>query len=115
MLLAFFLLLNSRGGLPQRSVDGSRMNRKRVVGGKAAPLLNHIEVGVPMELAPNRVPAGQDTMLQAAPIRHLVLGRLFRRGDNIKWRKKHWRGNFAGSHMESRTVTFSFGCDSPRS
>lgn len=114
MLLAFFLLLNSCSGLPQRSVDWSRLNRKRVASGRA-PLLNHIEVRVPLERVPDRAPAGDDTMMRAAPIRHPVRGHLFRRGNDIKWRKKHWRGSVVRGRVESRTVTFSFGRESPRS
>ncbi|MDB6107053.1 MAG: hypothetical protein JWO52_7052 [Gammaproteobacteria bacterium] len=114
MLLAFFLLLNSCSGLPQRSVDWSRLNRKRVASGRA-PLLNHIEVRVPLERVPDRAPAGDDTMMRSAPIRHPVRGHLFRRGNDIKWRKKHWRGSVVRGRVESRTVTFSFGRESPRS
>src|SRR6202020_3186426 len=47
VLLAFFLLLMTRDGLPQRATQLERLNRARIARGRMA-LADHIEVCAPL-------------------------------------------------------------------
>jgi hypothetical protein len=108
VLLAFFLLLTTRAGLPQRPSQLQRLNRVRTQHGRV-PLADHIEVSAPL-LIPYR-----DAQAEAAaagarrhPRLHHVRGHLVRRNDRLSWRVPHLRG---GSHigvLKSRTVEWRF-------
>lgn len=107
MLLAFFLLLATRSGLPQRPQELERLNLRRRRCGKV-PLLDHIEVTAPV------LPEYRDCRRSApvpgrrSPRLHHVRGHLVRRGSQIFWRLPHLRGSARSGVVRSRTVTWSF-------
>jgi hypothetical protein len=106
MLLAFFLLLSTRTGLPRRPQSLERLNRARRRAGKAA-LLDHIEVMSPlmgerMGSSGNGVGAGR-----RAPRLHHVRGHLVRHGSQLFWRVPHLRGSARSGVVQSRTVTWT--------
>jgi hypothetical protein len=106
MLLAFFLLLSTREGLPQRPQRLERLNRSRARSGKA-PLLDHVEVLAPLLPAPGHAVAA-DPCGDRRPRRlHHVRGHLVRRGSELFWRVPHLRGNVRAGIVRSRTVTWT--------
>jgi hypothetical protein len=106
MLLAFFLLLATRNGLPQRAQTFARLNRRRLRGGKA-PLLEHIEVRVPMLPGHRPAPRGEPQCTRMSPRLHHVRGHLVRRGGQIFWRVPHLRGSARAGSVRTRTVVWS--------
>ncbi len=107
ILLAFFLLLATRSGLPRRPETYDRLNRARTRAGKAL-LLDHVEVRAPW------VP-GFPTVAEAGtgggrrrPRLHHVRGHLVRRGAQLFWRIPHLRGSARSGVVRSRTVTWTF-------
>jgi hypothetical protein len=109
LLLAFFLLLAARGGLPHSLVSRGRLNRIRQRDGRPS-LLDHIEVSTPMIPYGSRQPFGPDTGAQASRQRrlHAVRGHLVRRGSTVSWRIPHLRGSARWGVVRSRTVTWQF-------
>lgn len=107
MLLTFFLLLATRGGLPQRTQTFEQLNRRRLKSGKA-PLLAHIEVRCPMlpEYRDSRQSEPHSTRM--GPRLHHVRGHLVRRGSQIFWRVPHLRGSARAGVVRTRTVTWTF-------
>jgi hypothetical protein len=114
VLLAFFLLLATRTGLPCRTQTLDRLNRSRANAGKV-PLLDHIEVFAP--LLPEYSPAGHGEPCtgRRAPRLHHVRGHLVRRGSQLFWRVPHLRGNARSGAIASRTVTWTVDRPPPRS
>jgi hypothetical protein len=108
VLLAFFLLLATRSGLPQRPQSFERLNRSRLKSGKA-PLLEHIDVSAP--ILPDYVRrAGEETAgVRKSPRLHHVRGHLVRRGSELFWRVPHLRGNARAGIVRTRTVTWTVG------
>lgn len=105
--LAFFLLLGTRSGLPQRPQSFDRLNRIRAKSGKT-PLLDHIDVRSP--LLPDCL-SGNDPGLggnRRSPRLHHVRGHLVRRGSELFWRVPHLRGSARQGTVHSRTVTWTF-------
>jgi hypothetical protein len=107
MLLAFFLLLATRTGLPKTRQDCNRLNRQRRRAGKP-PLLDHIEVRAPLlpeyhDSVRSRLPG-----LRRQPRLHHVRGHLVRRGTQIFWRVPHLRGRARAGIVQSRTVVWTF-------
>jgi hypothetical protein len=106
MFLAFFLLLATRDGLPQRPQSFDRLNRSRARSGKV-PLLDHIEVLCPL-LAESAHERAQDSVGgRRAPRLHHVRGHLVRRGSELHWRVPHLRGTARSGRVRSRTVTWT--------
>lgn len=106
MLLAFFLLLSTRTGLPRRTPQLERLNRSRARAGKT-PLLDHIEVLSPV-LGESHYCGGTGAGLQRrAPRLHHVRGHLVRRGSQLFWRVPHLRGSARSGVVRSRTVTWT--------
>ena len=106
MLLAFFLLLSTRNGLPQQARDCSRLNRARHKSGRAM-LLNHIEVRAPLlpEYADYRDSESHGS--RRGPRLHHVRGHLVRRGSQLFWRVPHLRGSARSGMVKSRTVVWT--------
>jgi hypothetical protein len=112
LLLAFFLLLASRAGLPRRARGFERLNVLRARQGRL-PLLDHIEVCAP--LLPEYLPGGRAGDCEGArrsPRLHHVRGHLVRHGSQLFWRVPHLRGSARQGAVRTRTVTLSF--DEPR-
>ena len=106
-LVAFFLLLSTRAGLPQQSCALTRLNRARLRLGKA-PLLDYVDVSSPL-LQPHQQTAGEVTDSgRRSPRLHHVRGHLFRRGSQLIWRVPHVRGSIRRGALRSRTVTWTF-------
>jgi hypothetical protein len=106
VLLAFFLLLVARPGLPNRPLMLERINKARMKSGKA-PLLEQIEVLAP--LLPH-YPAGPGTGSESSrrsPRLHHVRGHLARRGNKLFWRVPHLRGSARAGVVRTRTVTWT--------
>jgi hypothetical protein len=106
VILAFFLLLATRPGLPRRPLMLERLNRARSKSGKA-PLLAHMEVFAPLipEYAPSRGAGGG---AERRPRRlHHVRGHLVRRGSQLFWRVPHLRGTARAGVVRTRTVTWT--------
>jgi hypothetical protein len=108
VLLAFFLLLTTRAGLPQRQSQLQRLNRDRVQRGRA-PLAEHIEVSAPL------LPPYHEAQVEATaagtrrhPRLHHVRGHLVRRNDRLIWRVPHLRGRSHAGVLKSRTVEWRF-------
>lgn len=108
VLLAFFLLLMTRDGLPQRATQLARLNAARLARGRM-PLAEHIEVSAPL-LPPYR--ESQIERLSAGtrrhPRLHHVRGHLVRRNDRLIWRVPHLRGKSDTGVIKSRTVEWRF-------
>lgn len=106
VLLAFFLLLATRPGLPRRPLMLERLNRSRTRAGKA-PLLDQIEVLSP--LLPEYSPScGTAFGTRRRPSRlHHVRGHLVRRGSQLFWRVPHLRGSSRAGAIRTRTVTWT--------
>jgi hypothetical protein len=107
VLLAFFLLLATRPGLPRRPMMLERLNQARIKSGKA-PLLEHIEVCSPV-LPEYRASGGGETSAQhrRMPRLHHVRGHLVRRGSQLFWRVPHLRGSARSGVIRSRIVTWT--------
>jgi hypothetical protein len=106
MLLAFFLLLSTRTGLPRRVQSLARLNRARLHAGKV-PLLDHIEVTSP--LMRESFASGSDALSagRRAPRLHHVRGHIVRRGSQLFWRVPHLRGSARSGVVQTRTVTWT--------
>jgi hypothetical protein len=104
VLLAFFLLLAIRAGLPQRPSRLQRLNRDRIQLGRA-PLADHIEVRAPL-LPPYH--EAKTEVVAAGARRHPrllhVRGHLVRRNDRLSRRVPHLRGGSHTGVLKSRTV-----------
>jgi hypothetical protein len=106
VLLAFLVLLGTRGGLPQSPQCFERLNRLRRKAGKP-PLLEHIDVRSP--LLPD-LPSGggaEHGHGRRSPRLHHVRGHLVRRGSDLFWRVPHLRGSARQGAVRSRTVTWT--------
>lgn len=107
MLLAFFLLLGTRTGLPQQRPALERVNRQRVRAGKVR-LLDHVEVRSPL------LPECRDATptewhgTRRHPRLHHVRGHLVRRGNQIFWRVPHLRGRARFGAIQTRTVVWTY-------
>jgi hypothetical protein len=114
MLLAFFLLLSTRTGLPRRMPALDQLNRSRIRAGKA-PLLDHIEVLSPVLLESPPASRGEAAMtVRRGPRLHHVRGHLVRRGSQLFWRVPHLRGNARSGVIRARTVTWTIDRPSSR-
>lgn len=107
VLLAFFLLLGTRSGLPQSAQSFERLNRSRLRAGKA-PLLAHIDVRAPILPDLRSGPASQGDYGRRRPRLHHVRGHLVRRGSQLFWRVPHLRGSARQGVVRSRTVEWTF-------
>lgn len=107
VLLAFFLLLATRPGLPRRPLMLERLNQARIKTGKA-PLLEHIEVSSPLR-TDYRPSGGSEAPghHRRVPRLHHVRGHLVRRGSQLFWRVPHLRGSARSGAIRSRTVTWT--------
>jgi hypothetical protein len=107
VLLAFFLLLATRPGLPRRPLMLERLNRARAKSGKAA-LLEQIEVCAP--LLPEYKSDANGSLRASGRLRrlHHVRGHLVRRGSKLFWRVPHLRGSARAGSLRPRTVTWLF-------
>jgi hypothetical protein len=106
-VLALFLLMAVRPGLPQVPIQLARLNAKRGRLGKA-PLLEHIEVHCPVFASPGTQSRQTAfTTPRTGPRLHHVRGHLVRRHDAIFWRRPHWRGHLRVGAVRTRTVTLS--------
>jgi hypothetical protein len=107
LLLAFFLLLSARAGLPRRVQDLGQLNRARRRRGKPE-LLPHIEVMSPV--LPEYLPIGRYTAgsTRRSPRLHHVRGHLVRRDNQLFWRVPHLRGSARAGRIASRTVVWTF-------
>jgi hypothetical protein len=106
VLLAFFLLLATRPGLPRRPLMLERLNRARAKSGKR-PLLEQIEVCAPL-LSEFKSGSSRCSGASRRSRRlHHVRGHLVRRGSTLFWRVPHMRGNARAGSIRSRTVTWT--------
>ena len=107
VLLAFFLLLATRPGLPRRPLMLERLNKARAKSGKAA-LLEQIEVSAPL-LPEYKSGNGSGSGASRRSRRlHHVRGHLVRRGSKLFWRVPHLRGSARAGSIRTRTVTWFF-------
>jgi hypothetical protein len=106
VLLAFFLLLATRTGLPRRTPALGRLNRSRARTGKAA-LLDHIQVLSPLMQKSDPAGTGARGVIRRAPRLHQVRGHLVRRGSRLFWRVPHLRGDARAGVIRTRTVTWT--------
>jgi len=107
VLLALFLLLNTRTGLPQQQSQLERLNRSRSRCGKA-PLLDHVELLAPF---PSKYFFGKADCPPSGrrrPRLHHVRGHLVRRRNELFWRVPHLRGSANAGALKTRTVTWAF-------
>jgi hypothetical protein len=107
VLLAFFLLLNTRAGLPQQRSQLDRLNRSRKREGKS-PLLDHIDVLAPFPSAYFSPRSDASSSGRRGPRLHHVRGHIVRRRNELFWRVPHLRGNARDGVLKSRTVTWAF-------
>ena len=107
MLLAFFLLLATRNGLPQRPQAFERLNLRRRQCGKS-PLLDHIEVTAPVLPEYRDYQRSAPLLSRRSPRLHHVRGHLVRRGSQIFWRVPHLRGSARSGVVRERTVIWTF-------
>jgi hypothetical protein len=108
VLLAFFLLLSTRAGLPQSPRSFERLNRSRLKAGKA-PLLAHVDVRAPLLPDYRAQDSGETAYGRRGPRLHHVRGHLVRRGAELFWRVPHLRGDARLGAVRTRTVTWTFG------
>jgi len=114
MLLAFFLLLSTRSGLPQQRRDLTRLNRNRGRLNRA-PLLDHIEVQAPILPAYVEHNRSVGNSLRRGPRLHHVRGHLMRHGSQLIWRVPHLRGRARSGQVQTRTVVWTFDASSKES
>jgi hypothetical protein len=107
LLLAFFLLLNTRVGLPQQKSQLDRLNRSRHRDGKA-PLLDHVEVHAPFPSGYFSPRIDSSSSGRRRPRLHHVRGHIVRRRNELFWRVPHLRGNASAGVLKTRTVTWTF-------
>lgn len=107
VLLAFFLLLNTRTGLPQQASRLERLNRARGRDGKA-PLLDHVEVSAPFPAGYVFARTDSSPSGRRRPRLHHVRGHLVRRRNELFWRVPHLRGDAGSGVLKTRTVTWAF-------
>ncbi|MEP6885300.1 MAG: hypothetical protein ABJC66_11170 [Gammaproteobacteria bacterium] len=108
VLLAFFLLLGTRTGLPRQAADLSRLNRARVKAGRI-PLLDHIEMRAPVLPDYQQAASTNDRPgVRRGPRLHHVRGHLVRRGSTLYWRVPHVRGKSRRGSVQTRTVIWTF-------
>jgi hypothetical protein len=107
LLLGFFLLLNTRTGLPQQTVRLDRLNRSRIRDGKVA-LLDHVNVRAPFPCSDLFVDGNSSPSERRRPRLHHVRGHLVRRRNELFWRVPHLRGNASAGVLKTRTVTWAF-------
>jgi hypothetical protein len=107
VLLAFFLLLAARPGLPRRPLMLERLNKARARCGKAA-LLELIEVGAPLLPEYNSGWSRGSGASRGLRRLHPVRGHLVRRGSKLFWRVPHLRGSARAGSIRTRTVTWHF-------
>jgi hypothetical protein len=110
VLLSFFLLLATRGGLPIRHPRLDRLNRARLLA-KKRPLLEHIEVHAPIFRGDEMSAEDRPGIGRQRPRLHHVRGHLVRRGNQLFWRVPHLRGRAAFGSVGTRTVTWTFDRD----
>jgi hypothetical protein len=108
VLLAFFLLLSTRAGLPQSPRSFERLNRSRLKAGKA-PLLAHVDVRAPLlpdyraqDSGGNCLWTARTAATPRARTSRAAWGRAF-------WRVPHLRGDARLGAVRTRTVTWTFG------
>ncbi len=110
VLLAFFLLLGTRIGLPRQVADLSRLNRARLKAGRM-PLLDHIEMCAPVLPPYQRASSAiKSPGGRRGPRLHHVRGHLVRRGNTLYWRVPHVRGKARWGSVRTRTITWTFAC-----
>jgi hypothetical protein len=107
VLLAFFLLLATRPGLPRRPLMLERLNKARAKSGKAA-LLEQIEVFAPLLPEFKSGGSGDSRISRRSCRLHHVRGHLVRRGSKLFWRVPHLRGSARTGSIRTRTVTWLF-------
>src|SRR5579872_1802164 len=107
MLLAFFLLLSTRSGLPQRRPDLTRLNRARGKLNRSL-LMDRIEVCAPILPAYVAHASAEVTSTRRGPRMHHVRGHLMRHGSELIWRVPHLRGHARSGRVVSRTVVWTF-------
>ena len=107
VLLAFFLLLMTRPGLPRRPLMLERLNKARARSGKAA-LLEQTEVFAPILPEYKSFSGGSSAGSRRLRRLHHVRGHLVRRGNKLFWRVPHLRGNARAGSIRARTVTWQF-------
>jgi hypothetical protein len=107
VLLAFFLLLATRPGLPRRPLMLERLNRARARSGKTA-LLEQVEVFAPLLPEYKSGWSGGSEASRRLRRLHHVRGHLVRRGSKLFWRVPHMRGNARAGSIRARTVTWLF-------
>jgi hypothetical protein len=105
VVLAFFLLLTTRPGLPRRPLMLERLNRVRSKSGKAR-LLDQIEVFSPLVPEYRSSSVGSSGVGRRASRLHHVRGHLVRRGSQIFWRVPHLRGSARSGVIRTQTVTW---------
>ena len=110
VILAFFLLLATRPGLPRRPLMLERLNQARRKAGKT-PLLDHIEVSSPILPEYRHAEHGDSGRVRRAPRLHHVRGHLVRRGSQLFWRVPHLRGSARSGLVQARTVTWTVDSD----
>lgn len=113
MLVVFFLLLATRGGLPQHAPSLEHLNRRRLLRGKGV-LLDHIEVRAPIMPEYRGYRYEEPRGIRASPRLHHVRGHLVRRGSQIHWRVPHLRGCARSGVVRARTVTWTFDAPTKR-
>jgi hypothetical protein len=106
VILAFFLLLSTRPGLPRRPLMLERLNRLRHKAGKTR-LLDQIEVFSPLMPEYRLSNGGSSGVIRRASRLHHVRGHLVRRGSQIFWRVPHLRGSARLGAIRKRTVTWT--------
>jgi len=105
VVLAFFLLLATRPGLPRRPLMLERLNRARAKSGKP-PLLDQIEVFSPLMPEFESGRSSYSGASRRSRRLHHVRGHLVRRGSKLFWRVPHLRGNARAGTIRTRTVTW---------
>jgi len=106
VVLAFFLLLATRPGLPRRPLMLERLNRARAKSGKR-PLLQQIEVFSPLMPEFESGCSSYSGASRRSRRLHHVRGHLVRRGSKLFWRVPHLRGSVRAGTIRTRTVTWT--------
>jgi hypothetical protein len=106
VVLAFFLLLATRPGLPRRPLMLERLNRAREKSGKR-PLLEQIEVFSPLMPEFESGCSSCSGASRRSRRLHHVRGHLVRRGSKLFWRVPHLRGSARAGTIRTRTVTWT--------
>ena len=104
VILAFSIMLNSRGILRRQSTSAGKTDQQAAKANKRA-LLDHIEIRMDLDFSYACLDKQRINGTRSPPRPHYVRGHVVRRAGKTFWRSSHLRGD-VDQPVVPRTVTF---------